>query len=908
MRTISLLLVLSAACWAAENELVIDAFDYPDTAAAQKAWVVRGGHPGVEMQTVEGRGRVMKIPLPFKSLDTDRTYVDRSVKLNLAPYSELAIDVFGESPSPASRVTLYFHSDKGWYGKSFGLKKGWSTVVLSKGDFGSEDEPAGWSAIDTIRISPWMGQRLDGYCLVDNLRARSHDIVVVSGRGANARYATRLVNALRGAGLEVGSVSDGDVACGALKHAKAALFALPSKLVKGEADAVKAFVQRGGKIFVFYSLPKELADLLGVQHVGWKKQERPGQFAEIRFTADDIAGLPKSVKQRSWNITLAEPAGRGARVIGHWFDDQGADLALPAVILSDTGVFMSHVLLPDDPAKKRQMLVAWLGHFLPDLWPKAAQRAIERAADVGPITGLDALKKFVNARRSYPKGPQAAQALAQVRGLVDQARAAAAGGDYPKAIRLARQANAAAARAYDLAHRSRTCEFRALWNHSGTGAFPGDWERSMRNLKKGGFNAIVPNMWWAGVAHYKSDYLPESETFKKYGDQIAQCVAAGKKYGIEVHPWKVNWNLSTAPPSFLEQLRKEGRLQKDPNGKEIKWLCPSNPKNFELEFNTMVEVARKYDVDGIHFDYIRYPGTRGCYCEGCRKRFEAKIGRRVEHWPQDVITGPLKKQYIDFRCEQISRLVKAVSERVRRIKPYCKISAAVFNSYPHCRESVGQDWVLWCKKGWLDFVCPMNYIQQDQPFADRVSAQLGYVAGSVPLYSGVGVTLRWTHTAEQAISQIELAREAGADGVIIFNYSDALTGAFMDALGAGVFSKPAILPHHAPKVRFEIPGERKDAPHFLFVSGDACEVKATVTGLGAHRKRATGFQARLRLENTAGDVLAEYGQMNKLGQTAGARVARCDGKLRLALAGDLVFEDGSRQPFVARSYPFVFSK
>ena len=82
-----------------------------------------------------------------------------------------------------------------------------------------------------------------------------------------------------------------------------------------------------------------------------------------------------------------------------------------------------------------------------------------------------------------------------------------------------------------------------------------------RELAKAGFNMVLPNMLWAGRAHYASDVLPRSETFKEHGDQVAQCVAAAKKHGLEVHVWKVNYNLSGAPRAFVERLRGEGRLQ-----------------------------------------------------------------------------------------------------------------------------------------------------------------------------------------------------------------------------------------------------------------------------------------------------------------------------------------------------------
>ena len=59
----------------------------------------------------------------------------------------------------------------------------------------------------------------------------------------------------------------------------------------------------------------------------------------------------------------------------------------------------------------------------------------------------------------------------------------------------------------------------------------------------------------------------------------------------------------------------------------------------------------------------------------------------------------------------------AVSREAKKIRPGLKISAAVFGSYPGCRESVAQDWPAWVKAGYLDFVCPMDYTTSDEEFA-----------------------------------------------------------------------------------------------------------------------------------------------------------------------------------------------
>ena len=88
---------------------------------------------------------------------------------------------------------------------------------------------------------------------------------------------------------------------------------------------------------------------------------------------------------------------------------------------------------------------------------------------------------------------------------------------------------------------------------------------------------ILPNMLWAGQAHYPSDVLPRSATFAKYGDQIEQCVAAAKKYGLEVHVWKVNFNLAGAPREFVEKLRRQGRTQVTVDGRATGLALPVAP-------------------------------------------------------------------------------------------------------------------------------------------------------------------------------------------------------------------------------------------------------------------------------------------------------------------------------------------
>ena len=139
----------------------------------------------------------------------------------------------------------------------------------------------------------------------------------------------------------------------------------------------------------------------------------------------------------------------------------------------------------------------------------------------------------------------------------------------------------------------------------------------------------------------------------------------------------------------------------------------------------MVEVARRYAVDGLHFDYIRYPDGEHCYCAGCRERFEGTAGAPVAKWPADVHPSGLQRQrWLDSRRDNISTVVREVSRQARQVRPGLKLSAAVFRNWASDRDSVGQDWKLWCERGWLDFVCPMDYTPSDVQLGNWITSQL----------------------------------------------------------------------------------------------------------------------------------------------------------------------------------------
>ena len=800
------------------EEVVLDPLTYGSAEAARADWRNAERTPDVDLAppNTPGAATHLRLPAAFSSPDVRRAVADRDVDLDLSRFGRFTLEVRTPVPSAFGYLTLYFRSGNGWYGANRPIRgDSWQTLTFHRADFIPEDGPAGWRRITGVRLSAWKAEDedVDTWFDVRRLTGWSCPYAVVrpAPQGdddpeadAAREYALITTDLLRRIGLDPDVIDQRDVARDALQGRTIALLPYNPGLTQEELNALVAFVRAGGKLGVFYTLDNPIADALGLRDTAWRQRADRGEFHAIVLAEDAVPGLPERAVQDSWNATIAYPVTEKGRVIGRWSDRRGNVSDTPAIVLGENGFFVGHVLTAPDPEPKAQLLLALVGHFVPEAWEEAARTVLAREPSIGHLPSAREAREFVEAALEARAGAGiAAPLLAAAVDSRQDAHEAFADGRWQEVTRLHEAGLRSLREAYVRSHESRTREGRAVWNHSGTGIIPGDWEASMILLRGMNLNMVVPNMWWAGVAHYDSALLPHSRTFERYGDQIEQCAAAARRHGIEVHPWKVNWNLLNAPGEFVERMRREKRTQVSNTGEPIDWLCPSHPDNFRLELETMLEVVRNYDVDGVHFDYIRYPGRRGCYCDGCRERFEAERGTPVETWPGDVYDGALRPEYVDWRCEQITRLVRETARQARELKPAVKISAAVFGDYPSCRESIGQDWVLWVREGYLDFVCPMDYTTDDDRFARLVGRQVELVGGKVPVYAGIGATASRSHfTDDRIVGQIFLSRQQRADGFVIFNFgaelldpAAPLTDSPLFACRRAILAQPARSPH-----------------------------------------------------------------------------------------------------------------
>ena len=303
-----------------------------------------------------------------------------------------------------------------------------------------------------------------------------------------------------------------------------------------------------------------------------------------------------------------------------------------------------------------------------------------------------------------------------------------------------------------------------------------NWDRNCRLLNAAGFNAVNVNVARGGIAFYESKVLPMSPEVKTKGDSVELIKKACDKYGMKFIAWKVCFRsrVGMKTPAF-ERWIAEGRGAVSADGKlNDEWLCPTRPENRALEIESLVELAKRHPW-AISLDYIRYHGTDWCFCEHCRKAFEAFSGETVADWPKGVRKRkPLEAKWEAFRRHTITSLVREVARRVRVEAPGVKIRADVFRRAQGDALTVAQDWESWCREGLLDTVSPMDGGPADE-LRLKLDAQVPSAGGASRMVPTYYPSLWWqTTNAEDIMNAIRVGREVGVAGFSLFRFDGRL--------------------------------------------------------------------------------------------------------------------------------------
>lgn len=387
-----------------------------------------------------------------------------------------------------------------------------------------------------------------------------------------------------------------------------------------------------------------------------------------------------------------------------------------------------------------------------------------------------------------------------------------------------------------------TSEGRAVWVTRWQFKSPDDIRKIMENCKAMNINMVFFQVRGEGTAFYKSDIEPWAweltstsplTTGKDPGwDPLQVAIDEGHKRGLHVHAWMnvfPGWRGQKYPPASAKQLWTEHpdwfmvdklgnkMIPRDHDvtpsvGTWYSFINPAHPAVQEYVPKVFLEVVRKYDVDGIHYDYVRYPGEIDdfSYDPVSLKRFKEEVGGTPDEKPQE---------WIEWRGKQVTSIVRKIYQETTKLKPHVVVGGSVIANFQRAKDRYFARSQEWLKEPILDLATPMNYtsgkVFEDQSLDFIRNSGAGHVyigmsAGGPRRTRDRATTETTPDTAvttqadlagekPQLHQQIEFCRSAGAHGVSIFSYGpfadrDGNLSDYGRALAEGPFKKPVPIP------------------------------------------------------------------------------------------------------------------
>lgn len=241
-----------------------------------------------------------------------------------------------------------------------------------------------------------------------------------------------------------------------------------------------------------------------------------------------------------------------------------------------------------------------------------------------------------------------------------------------------------------------------------------------------GLNAIVFQVRPHCDAMYASSLEPWSSYLTgvqgkapdPYYDPLEFWVNEAHNRGIELHVWFNPYRAHLPQGGEVTDSsivkKKPGLAKLLPNG--TYWLDPGSKEVQEHSYNVVMDVVRRYDIDGVHFDDYFYPYGDGNFPDDSSWQAYTSSG------------GKLSRE--DWRRDNVNRFIKRIYDGIKKEKRYVKFGLSPFGIYrPGYPPSVSgfdqysvlyADARLWFNEGWLDYWTPQLYwrisqVQQSFP-------------------------------------------------------------------------------------------------------------------------------------------------------------------------------------------------
>jgi uncharacterized lipoprotein YddW (UPF0748 family) len=363
---------------------------------------------------------------------------------------------------------------------------------------------------------------------------------------------------------------------------------------------------------------------------------------------------------------------------------------------------------------------------------------------------------------------------------------------------------------------ARPDEVRALWVVRSTLASAASITEMVQRAKAAGFKTLIVQVRGRGDAYYTSRWEPRAAELEKEQpdfDPLALTIKEAHAAGLKVHAWINTFlvaNMDELPkaaehtifrhperlmvarpiaaelyrqepqsPAYIERIIQHARGYR--GELEGLYLSPAHPAVKEQLYGVWMDVLERYEVDGLHFDYVRYPNAQFDYSRAALERFRAEIEKTMGDNERQLMarvaaTEPLvyattfPERFAQFQRDQVTDVVERIYHGVKARKPEALVSAAVIANDEDAYRLRFQDWKLWLQRGLLDVICPMAYTPDTETFRQQVAIAIGYASGR-QVWAGIGA---YRQPVEGTLEKISIARQLGAQGFILFSYDSSV--------------------------------------------------------------------------------------------------------------------------------------
>ncbi|MDR9364212.1 MAG: family 10 glycosylhydrolase [Balneolaceae bacterium] len=238
------------------------------------------------------------------------------------------------------------------------------------------------------------------------------------------------------------------------------------------------------------------------------------------------------------------------------------------------------------------------------------------------------------------------------------------------------------------------------------------------------FNALIFQVRPAADALYPSPLEPWSYYLTgKMGqpplpayDPLGFAVTEAHKRGLELHAWFNPYRAghpsdkSKISPDHISNIQPDWVHQYG----DYLWLDPGIPEVRQHTIDVILDVVKRYDIDGVHFDDYFYPYPS--YADGADFPDD-------KSW-QKALENGTKLSRKDWRRSNVDTLMKELSEEIKQVKKHVKFGISPFGiwrpGYPEkttgfdAYNELYADARLWLKEGWVDYFTPQIYYRMDQ--------------------------------------------------------------------------------------------------------------------------------------------------------------------------------------------------